>query len=161
MTRFAGRAGAAPGKEPSAKGHHAHIDARQLPALRPVEEIGVGRPHDLYTGRVDEPTIKDVAGQGYVVVPPDRPPRHSRIGSQPDFGLTQCHIILLYGRNGASRHDKNTGYRRVLIVGVPAHDDVVDSPDRHTRRIADGPAKNMGERDYPVSEGPAESELLT
>ena len=37
--------------------------------LRPVEEVGVGCPHVLYAGRVDKPTIKNVACQGYVVVP--------------------------------------------------------------------------------------------
>ena len=38
-------------------------------ALRPVEEIRVGCPHDLHPGRVDKLAIKNVTGKGYVVVP--------------------------------------------------------------------------------------------
>src|SRR6476659_5514041 len=54
---------------------HARREARQRP---------VTRPH----GRVDKLAIKNVAGKGYVVVPPAPPPLRSRIGSQADFGLT-------------------------------------------------------------------------
>ena len=63
-----------PADKPSAIGQHAHVDTRQLPALRPVEEIRIGCPHDVYAGRVDKLAIKNVTGQGYVVVPPYRPP---------------------------------------------------------------------------------------
>jgi hypothetical protein len=129
--------------------------------LRPVEEIRVGCPHDLHPGRVDKLAIKNVTGKGYVVVPPDRPPLHSRIGSQADFGLTQCNVRLLHDRNGAAHLDENPCDRGVLVAGVPAHDDVADSPDSRTPGIADGAAKNVGERYHPVSEGPVKSELLT
>ena len=60
-----------------------------------------------------------------------------------------------------AHRDKYPGDRRVLISGVPAHDDVADSADSRTRGIADGAAKNVGERDHPVSEGTAKSEALT
>jgi hypothetical protein len=129
--------------------------------LRPIEQIRVGCPHDLHPGRVDKLAIKNVTGKGYVVVPPDRPPLHSRVGSQSDFGLTQCHVRLLHGRKDTAHLDENPCDRGVLVAGVPAHDDVADSADSRTRGIADGAAKNVGNRYHPVSEGPVNSEVLT
>ncbi len=155
------RAGPAPGNESSSKGQQAHVDTRQLPTLRTIEEISVGCPHDLHPGRVDKLAVKNVTGKGYVVVPPDRPPLHSRIGSQADFGLSQCHVRLLHDRKCVAHLDENPCDRRVLVAGVPAHDDVAHSPDSRTRGIADGAANNVGDRYHPVSEGPVKSEVLT
>jgi hypothetical protein len=128
--------------------------------LRPVEEIRVGCPHDLHARRVDKLTIKNVTGQGYVVVPQDRPPLHSRIGAHADFGLTQCRVRRLHDRKAAAHLDGNPCDWRVLVAGVPAHHDVADSADSRTRGIAHGAAKNVGERYHPVSEGPVKSETL-
>jgi hypothetical protein len=159
MTR-SWRAGPAPGNESSSKRQQAHVDTRQLPTLRTIEEISVGCPHDLHPGRVDKLAIKNVTGKGHVVVPPDRPPLHSRVGSQADLGLTQCHVRLLHDRMGAAHLDENPGDRRVLVAGVPSHDDVADSPDSRARGIADGAANNVGDRYHPVSKCPVESELF-
>ena len=108
--------------------------------MRPVEQIHVGC-RDQYTGRVDKPAIKDVTGQGYLVVTPYRPPHHSCIGSQAYYGLSQRRVRLSYDRKGAAHSDENPGYRRVFVAGVPAHDDVADSADSRTRGVADRAAK--------------------
>jgi hypothetical protein len=128
--------------------------------LRPIEQIRVGCPHDLHPGRVDKLAIKNVTGKGNVVVPPDRPPIHSRAGAQSDFGLTQCHVRLLHGRKDAAHLYENPCDRGVLVAGVPAHDDVADSRDSRTRGIADGAAKNVSKRYDPISEGSVDSEVL-
>ena len=89
------------------------IDQRKLPA----QEIYVRCTGELYTRRVDEPATKNATGQGYVVVPPYRAPHHSCIRSQPDFGLSQRHVRLLYYRVGAAHSDENACYRRVFTAG--------------------------------------------
>jgi hypothetical protein len=129
--------------------------------LRPIEQIRVGCSHDLHSGRVDKLAIKNVAGEGNVVVSPDRPPLHSRAGSQSYFGLTQCHVCWFHDRKDAAHLDENPCDRGVLVAGVPAHDDVADSRDSRTRVIADRAAKNVGKRYDPISEGPVDSEVLT
>jgi hypothetical protein len=75
--------------------------------------------------------------------------------------LTQCHVRLLHDCKGAAHLDENPGDRGVLVAGVSAHDAVADSPYSRTRCIADGAAKNVGERYHPVREGPVKSEVLT
>ena len=75
--------------------------------------------------------------------------------------MTQCHIRLLDGRKGATHRDDNSCNRRMLVADVPVHNDIADSPDSHTRGIADGAAKNMYERYHPVSEAPVEREVFT
>jgi hypothetical protein len=127
--------------------------------VRPVEEIYVGRPHHLHTGSVDEPTIKKITSQGYVVVPPCRTPHHLGIGSHANLGLSQRQLRLLDDRNSAARSDENTGNQRVSAAGVPAHNDVADSSDSRTGRVADWATKNMGERDHPIGDGRAKSEV--
>jgi hypothetical protein len=59
--------------------------------------------------------------------------------------LSQCHIRLLHDRNGAPHLDENHCDWGVLVGGVPAHDDVADSPDSRTGGIADGAAKDVGD----------------
>jgi hypothetical protein len=113
----------------------------------------------MYARRVDEPAIKNVTGQGYVVVPPYRSPHHSCIGSQADFGLSQRHVHLSYDCIRAARSEENPDYRRVFAVGVPAHDDVADPPDSRLRGVADRAAKNLRERDHPVGNGRTKSEV--
>jgi hypothetical protein len=129
--------------------------------LRPIEEISVGRPDDLDPRRVDKLAIKNVTGKGDVVVAPDGPPLHPRIGSQADLGLSQCHVCPLHERKGATHRDENPCDRGMLVGGIPPHDDVAHSPDSRTRAVADRAANNVGDRYHPVSEGPVESELLT
>jgi hypothetical protein len=62
MTRSGG--GQARGNESSARRQQAHVDTHQFPTLRPIEQIRVGRPHDLHPGRVDKLAIKNVTGKG-------------------------------------------------------------------------------------------------
>jgi hypothetical protein len=113
----------------------------------------------MHARRVDKPTIKNVAGQGYVVVPPYRSPRHSCIGSQADFGLSQRHVRLSYDRKGVARSEEHPGYRRVSAAGVPAHDDVTDPSDSRIPGVADRAAKNLDERDHPIGDGRPKSEV--
>jgi hypothetical protein len=153
------RAPPTPADTPSATGPHAHVDTRQLPASRPVEEIHVNCPHAMYARRVDKPAIKNVTGQGYVVVPPYRSPHHSCIGSQADFGLSQRHVRLSYDRKGVARSEEHPGYRRVVAAGVAAHDDVADPPDSRIPGVADRAAKNLGERDHPVGDSRTKSKV--
>jgi hypothetical protein len=49
----------------------------------------------------------------------------------------------------------------MLVAGIPAHDDVADSPDSRTHGITDRAAENVGDRYHPVSEGSVEGEVLT
>ena len=152
-------AGPAPPDESSARRPDAHVDTRQLPALGPIEEIHIGCQQELYTGCIDKPAMKNIAGQGDVVVPPFRPPHHLRVGSQTDFGLSQCRVRMLDEGNGAAHSDEDSGHRRVSAVYVPAHDDVADSADLRTRGVPDGTTKNTGERDHPTGNGRTEGEV--
>ena len=159
MTRSGGEHALRLANSLRAVGLQTHVDTRQLPALRPVEEIRVGCPHDLHAGRVNKLAIKNITGKGYVVVPPDRLPLHSPIGSQADFGLTECRVRRMHDRDSAAHLDGNPSDRWVLVAGVPAHDDVADSPDSRARDSAHGAAKEAGKRYHPVGEGPAKSEM--
>ena len=153
-------AGPAPGSESSAEGQQAHVDTRQLPALRPIEEIQRRLPAPPAPRTCRQAGDQERHGKGLRRRPP-RPAATTfarRIAG--GFGSTQCHVRLLHDRKGAAHLDENPCDRRVLVAGVPSHDDVADSPDSHARGIADGAAENVGDRYHPVSKCPVESEAV-
>lgn len=152
-------AGPAPPHKSPATRPDAHVDTRQLPALRPIEKIHIGCRQDANTGCINQPAMKNITGQGHVVVPQFRSPHHSCVGPHADFGLSQCRVRLLDEGKGAADSDENSDYRRVPAGYVAAHDDVADSPDLRTGGVPDGTTKNTGERDHPAGDGGTKGEV--